>query len=113
MSTNTHDRPIHLDDAALMELIRTSELPVLVDFYADWCAPCRMMAPVLDQIAKARAGEVVVVKINTDDNPDAAIRNGIRGIPTLVLFHGGDEVDRQVGAVPAPYLERMLATVAR
>lgn len=113
MSANNPDRPVHVDDAALTELLNTSELPVLVDFYADWCAPCRMMAPVLEQIAKSRAGEVVVAKIDTDSNSDAAIRNGIRGIPTLVLFHGGEEVDRQVGAVPAPYVERMLAAVAR
>lgn len=103
--------PIHVDAAALAELVRTAEVPVLVDFYADWCGPCKMMAPVLDQFARKHAGEVIVAKLDTDHNPDAAAVHGIRGIPTLVLFKEGAEVDRQVGAVPGAYLENMLATV--
>ena len=107
-----HVHPLHVDAAALSELVRTSTVPVLVDFHADWCAPCRMMAPVLDTFAREHAGEVVVAKLDTDRNPEAAMEHGIRGIPTLVLFLGGAEVDRQVGAVPAAYLENMLATAA-
>ncbi len=103
--------PIHVDAAALAELVRTAEVPVLVDFYADWCGPCKIMAPVLDQFARKHVGEVIVAKLDTDDNPDAAAAHGIRGIPTLVLFKEGAEVDRQVGAVPGAYLENMLATV--
>ncbi len=104
------DRPTHVDSQQLDELVRTAEVPVLVDFYADWCAPCRMMAPVLDGFAREQAGKVLVVKLDTDSSPEAAIRLGIRSIPTLVLFRGGREVDRQVGVASAAYLANMLAT---
>jgi thioredoxin 1 len=107
------DRPIVVDAVALAELVRTSALPVLVDFHAEWCGPCRFMAPVLERFAHDHAGEVVVAKLDTDHNEEAAHRYGIRGIPTLLLFLNGEEVDRQVGAVPAPYLENMLATAAQ
>ncbi len=112
MTTSTNDQPIHVDAAALAELVRTSTVPVLVDFYADWCAPCRMMAPVLDRFARNHAGDVVVAKLNTDEAPQAALQHRVRGIPTLVLFLGGAEVDRVVGAAPEAYLENMLATAA-
>ena len=103
--------PVVVNAATLSELVRTSTVPVLVDFYADWCAPCKYMAPVLERFARKHVGEVVVAKLNTDHNPVAADQHGIRGIPTLVLFKDGEEVDRQVGAVPEPYLDNMLATV--
>ena len=112
MTADRSTHPIHVDDAALTELLRTSTVPVLLDFYADWCGPCRLMAPVLDQIARAHAGEVVVAKLDTDANPETAERYGIRGIPTMILFRGGREVRRQVGAVPAAAVERMLAAAA-
>lgn len=112
MTTVRNDLPVHVDADALTELVRTSAVPVLVDFYADWCAPCRMMAPVLDRFAKAHAGDVVVAKLNTDQDPQAALEHGVRGIPTLVLFLGGAEVDRVVGAAPEAYLNNMLATAA-
>ena len=75
-------------------------MPVLVDFYADWCGPCKMMAPVLDEIARERAGEVLVAKLDTDRNPTMAVRYDIRGIPNLIVFRDGREVARQVGAAP-------------
>ena len=103
--------PVAVNVATLSELVRTSDVPVLVDFYADWCAPCKYMAPVLERFVHKHVGEVVVAKLNTDQNPVAAEEHGIRGIPTLVLFNHGEEVDRQVGAVPEPYLDNMLATV--
>lgn len=103
--------PLVVNALTLSELVRTSTVPVLVDFYADWCAPCKYMAPVLEKFARKHVGEVVVAKLNTDHNPAAADQHGIRGIPTLVLFNHGEEVDRQVGAVPEPYLDNMLATV--
>ena len=112
MITERFDHPVHVDDAALTELVRTSTVPVLVDFYADWCGPCRLMAPVLDQIARQHAGEVVVAKLDTDRNPATAERFGIRGIPTMILFRNGREFRRQVGAVPAAAVERMLAAAA-
>lgn len=107
------DRPVAVDSTALDELVRTSSLPVLVDFYADWCAPCRMMAPILESFAREHAGQVVVAKLDTDASPQAAIRLGIRGIPTLVLFRDGAEVDRQVGVASPAYLANMLATSAQ
>lgn len=109
MSQNAH--PIVVDAAALEELVRTAELPVLVDFYADWCGPCRIMAPILDQFAREHAGDVVVVKVNTDESPDAATRYGIRGIPTMLIFKNGEEVERQVGVASPQYLENLLATI--
>ena len=107
------DSPVAVDAAALAELVRTSPLPVLVDFYADWCGPCKFMTPVLEKFAHEHAGEVVVAKLDTDHDPDAAAEYGIRGIPTLILFLNGEEVDRQVGAVPAAYLDNMLETAAQ
>ena len=109
--TTPHDHPITVDAAGLDNLIRTSEVPVLVDFYADWCAPCRFMAPILDQFAREHAGEAIVAKLDTDRNPAVARRHGIRGIPTLLIFKNGQEVERQVGAVPGEYLENLLATI--
>ncbi len=87
-------------------------MPVLIDFYADWCGPCRVMGPVLDQFARDRAGEVLVGKLDTDRDSDAAMRFGIRGIPTLIVFSGGREVARQVGVVLRSGLEALLDSVA-
>ncbi|HSQ28559.1 MAG TPA: thioredoxin [Gemmatimonadaceae bacterium] len=106
-----HDHPLKVDAATLEELIRTSELPVLVDFYADWCMPCRLMAPILDEFARDHAGEAIVLKLDTDRNPGVAEQYGIRGIPTLLIFKDGEEVERQVGAVPGAYLDNLLATI--
>ena len=110
MSNNGH--PLIVDGTALEELVQKAELPVLVDFYADWCGPCRYMAPALEQLAKDHAGQVIVAKLDTDRHPEAAMRYGIRGIPTLLIFKDGEEVGRQVGAVPASDLELLLANIA-
>ena len=109
--THHHDHPVNVDAAGLDELVRTSDVPVLVDFYADWCAPCRFMAPILDVFARDHAGEAIVAKLDTDRNPAVAQRYGIRGIPTLLVFKNGQEVERQVGAVPAEYLDNLFATI--
>jgi thioredoxin 1 len=82
--------------------------PVLVDYWAEWCGPCRMIAPLLDELDKDYAGKVQIVKVNVDDNPGAAQRFGIRGIPTLKLFSGGQEVATQVGAVSKAQLKAFL-----
>ncbi len=80
------------------EVLKASE-PVLVDFWAEWCGPCRMVAPILDQVAAEQAGKLKVVKVNVDENPETPAKFGIRGIPTLLLFKGGSVAATQVGAV--------------
>jgi len=92
----------------LDRIVADTDVPVLIDFYADWCGPCRVMAPVLDELAHDRAGEVLVGKLDTDRHPEVATRFGVRGIPTLIVFSGGREVARQVGAVPRAGLEALL-----
>jgi thioredoxin 2 len=106
------DRPIRMGDNDLERIVQDADVPVLVDFYADWCAPCKIMAPVLDEIARARAGQVLVGKLDTDRNPTMATRFAIRGIPTLILFRDGQEAARLVGAQPRSRLEELLRTPA-
>jgi len=102
------DRPIAVSDATFDRVTTDTTVPVLVDFYADWCGPCKTMAPVLDDIAHRRSGEILVTKLDTDQNPATGLRFGVRGIPTLILFKKGKEVARRVGAVPAPDVEALL-----
>lgn len=85
-----------------------SSLPVLVDFWAPWCGPCRMVAPVVDEIAEQYDSQIKVVKVNTDENPSVASQYGIRSIPTLMIFKGGQRVDMVVGAVPKTTLSNTL-----
>jgi thioredoxin 2 len=106
------DRPIVVSDRDLERVVTGSEVPVLVDFYADWCGPCKIMAPLLDKLAHERAGDVLVAKLDTDRNPTMAGRFQIRGIPTLIAFAGGREVAREVGAVPGPRLEALVDRAA-
>lgn len=87
-------------DASFKQDVLDSELPVLVDFWAPWCGPCRMVAPVVDEISQQYDGKLKVVKLNTDENPNVASQYGIRSIPTLMIFKGGQKVDMVVGAVP-------------
>ena len=89
-----------LDNATFDEEIGASDTPVLVDFYADWCAPCRMVAPFVDEIAHLHVGSLLVGKVDTDRAPEVAMRYGIRSIPTLIVFQDGEEVERSVGFEP-------------
>ena len=102
------DRPINLTDANFDKIIGGTEVPVIVDFWAEWCGPCKAMAPVLDDFARARAGSVLVAKLDTDRNQQTSMRFGIRGIPTLIVFRDGKESTRQVGAVPRARLEQLV-----
>lgn len=104
------DRPIKVGGEDLDRLVRESDVPVLVDFYADWCGPCKIMAPVLDELAADRVGKILVAKLDTDANPQVSGSFGIRSIPTLILFKGGAEVARKTGAVPRSALDEMLGS---
>ncbi len=95
-------------DATFDAEVINSDVPVLVDFWAEWCGPCRMMAPTIDAIAADYAGRVKVGKLNVDENGLTATRYGIRGIPTLLLFKGGRVVEQRVGAIPKSEVQRML-----
>ncbi len=102
------EEPIHVTDAAFEKAVLQSHLPVIVDFWAPWCGPCRMVAPILDKIAKEYAGKLVVSKVNTDENGEWATKFGVQGIPTMLFVAAGKIVHQQVGAVPEPYLRDMV-----
>ena len=93
--------PLALGDADFERFVARSELPLLVDFWAPWCGPCRAMAPQFEQAAQMLQGRAVLAKVNSDDNPQASVRHRIRSIPTLLLFRNGQEVRRHSGAMPA------------
>ena len=94
------DRPVKVAQEDFDRTVLSSDAPVLVDFYADWCAPCKYVAPLMDELAQTHQGTLLVVKIDTDEAPDLSQKLSIRGIPTLILFEGGEEVGRSVGFEP-------------
>ena len=98
-------------DSSFEQDVIGSETPVLVDFWAEWCGPCRMIAPALEEIGKELGDRVTVVKLNIDDNPDAPARYGVRGIPTMILFKNGAPAATKVGAAPKSQLQSWLEGV--
>jgi thioredoxin len=100
--------PVEVTDRTWAAEVERSPIPVLVDFWAAWCGPCRMLAPTIDQLASELAGRVKVAKLNVDENQQTAARLNVSGIPALIMFKGGREVDRLVGVQPKPVIEQRL-----
>lgn len=100
--------PIHVSDDAFEKVVLKSELPVIVDFWAPWCGPCKMIAPTLDKIAKEYSGKLVVAKVNTDDHPRWATQFGVQGIPTMLFVANGKIIHRQTGALPEGMLREVI-----
>ncbi|HSU12908.1 thioredoxin TrxC [Longimicrobium sp.] len=102
------DRPLALSDASFERVIADAQVPVLVDFYADWCGPCKMVAPIMDELARSRMGSVLIAKLDTDRNQQTAQRFQIASIPTVMVFRDGKPVAKQVGALPRPGYEQLI-----
>lgn len=100
-----------ITDQSFNQEVLASDIPVLIDFWAPWCGPCRAVAPVVEEVAGEYAGRLKVVKMNVDDNPETPSRYGVRSIPNLVLFKGGQVADQVVGAVPKAHLVKAIDRV--
>lgn len=100
---------IEITDANFEEVVLKSDKPVLVDFWAEWCGPCRMVGPAVEELSKEYADKAVVGKVNVDHNPNISLKFGIRNIPALLFFKNGEIVDKQIGAVPKSVLAEKLA----
>ena len=102
--------PIQVTDETFEKAVLQSEIPVVVDFWAPWCGPCKMVAPILEKIASDYSGKLIVAKVNTDDNPKYATQFGVQGIPTMLFIADGKIAHQQVGAVPETHLREMVDT---
>jgi thioredoxin 1 len=102
------NEPIHVTDAAFEKTVLQSELPVIVDFWAPWCGPCRMVAPILDKLAVEYDGKIVIAKVNTDEHQQWAGKFGVQGIPTMLFVSNGKVVHKQVGAMPEAMLRQVV-----
>ena len=100
--------PIDVTDSSFDEEVIQADMPVLVDFWADWCAPCKMIAPIVEELAGEFDGKIKFAKLDVDSNPKSASSYGIRGIPTMLIFNGGEPVDQLVGAVPKSVIKKKL-----
>ncbi len=101
-------KPVELTDNNFNDEVLNSDKPVLVDFWAEWCGPCRMVGPVVEELAGDYEGKVKVGKVDVDSNPQVSMQYGIRSIPSLLIFKGGEVVDQIVGAVPKAHLQKQL-----
>ncbi|MBN9418731.1 MAG: thioredoxin [Candidatus Eremiobacteraeota bacterium] len=101
-----------VDVASFEQEVLKSDLPVVVDFYADWCGPCKRMEPVLEKVSQAYGGKVKVVKLNSDENQDLSLKYQVRGLPTLILFRAGEEVDRKLGFQNEQDLNKLMTTAS-
>lgn len=101
-----------VDESSFDAEVLKSEVPVVVDFYADWCGPCKRMEPILSKVSEEYAGKVKVVKLNSDDNQQVAVNYQVRGLPTLILFKGGKEVDRKLGLQSEQDLKNLLGSAS-
>jgi thioredoxin 1 len=99
---------IEITDSNFDEIVKNSDKPVLIDFWAQWCGPCLAIAPVIEEIAKEYEGKAIIGKVDVDNNPKVAMNYGVRNIPTLLIFKNGQVVDKQVGAAPKGMLTRKL-----
>jgi thioredoxin 1 len=104
------EKVTHVSDSNFEQEVMKSATPVLVDFWAPWCAPCRAIAPIVEELAGQYAGRLKVVKVNVDDNPQTPARFGVRGIPNLIIVKGGQVKEQIVGAVPKQHLVRAVDT---
>lgn len=102
------NEPVHVTDADFEKTVLQSNLPVIVDFWAPWCGPCRMVSPILDKIAREYEGKLVVAKVNTDEHNQWAMKYGVQGIPTMLFISNGKVAHKQVGALPEPMLKNVL-----
>jgi thioredoxin 1 len=102
------EEPVHVTDSAFEATVIQSSIPVVVDFWAPWCGPCRIVAPTLDKLAKEHSGKLLIAKVNTDENPEWATKFQVQGIPTMLFVAGGKEIHRQVGALPEPMLREII-----
>lgn len=105
------DNVTQVTDESFAKLLENSDTPVLIDFFATWCGPCAAIAPILDEFAGENRDKLKIVKLNVDENPKTPAKYGVRGIPTLILFNQGKEVDKVVGMTSKDNLEKMLAGV--
>lgn len=108
---STRNIPLEISDQTFHTEVLENNVPVLMDCWAPWCGPCKMVAPVLDQLAYEYAGQIKITKLNVDNNPVTASQYGIQSIPTMLLFKNGKQVDKIVGAVPKPEIEKHIQAV--